>query len=126
MYSKEKEEDKNIAEQQEQSVQDTQLSPPSPPHATITPIEIIKIKDVIDTSGPNINPITAEDLAKILDQSTLAAKLCSGSILVSVDELQNTVAKIEAVKVKTQEPPSTIQTTGILFLPPPPLPKYSH
>ena len=105
--AEEKDEDKDTTEQQEQSVQDTQLSPPSPPHATITPAEIIKIKDVIDTSGPNINPLTAEDLAKILDQSTLAAKLCSSPILVSVDELQNTVAKKEAVKVKTQEPPSS-------------------
>ena len=42
--------------------------------------------------------------------------------MISVDELKNTVAKTQAVKVKTQEPPLTIQSTGILFLPPPPLP----
>lgn len=76
----------------------------------------------MDTSATNINPLTAEDLAKILDQSTVAAKLWSNPILVSVDELKNTVAKTQAVKVKTQEPPLTIQTIGILFLPPPPLP----
>ena len=52
----EKEEEKASDEQQEKSVQDTQLPPPSPPHATITPIETIKIKDVIDTSCQNINP----------------------------------------------------------------------
>ncbi len=103
-------------------MQDTQLSPPSPPHAIITPAEIVKIKDVTDTSSPNINPLTAEDLAKILDQSTLVSKLCSSPILVSVDELENPVAKIKVFKVKTQEPPSTIQPTSILFLPPPPLP----
>ena len=42
--------------------------------------------------------------------------------MVSVDELQNLVVKTKAVKVKTQEPPSTIQPTSILFLPPPPPP----
>ena len=65
--SEEKEEDKGTNEQQEQSVQDTQLSPPSPPHATITPAKIIKIKDVIDTSGQNRNPLAVEDLVNILD-----------------------------------------------------------
>ena len=66
-----KDEDKGGDEQQDQSVQDTQLPPPSPPHSTITPIEIIKIKDVVDTSSQNINPLTTEDLTKILDQRTL-------------------------------------------------------
>ena len=103
-------------------MQDTQLSPPSPPHAIITPVEFVKIKDVVETSTTNINPLIAEDLAKILDQSTLATKLCSNVILVNVDELKNTVAKTQVVKVKTQEPPSTIKNTCILFLPPPPLP----
>ena len=64
--------------------------------------------------------MTAEDLAKILDQSTLAAKLCSNPVLVSVDELKKPVAKSQAVKVQTQEPPSIKQTTGLLLLPPPP------
>ena len=53
---KDKEEEKKHADrgtdgQQDQSVQDTQLPPPSPPHSTITPAETIKIKDVIDTTN---------------------------------------------------------------------------
>lgn len=100
-------------------MQDTQLPRPSPPHATITPVEIIKIKDVINTSCQNINPLTVEDLTKILDQSTQATRLCSSQILVSIDELQKVVIKSKEVKVKTQEPPSTTKTTRILFLPPP-------
>ena len=47
--------------------------PPSPPHSTATPAEVIKIKDVVDTSSQNINPLTTEDLTKILDQTTLQA-----------------------------------------------------
>ena len=58
----------NKGEEQEQSVQDTQLPPPSPPHAIIKPIGSIKIKDFSDTSCQNINPLTIEDLTKILDQ----------------------------------------------------------
>ena len=84
----------NKGDEQEQSVQDTQLPPPSPLH-TITPTETIKIKDVTDTSSQNINPLTVEDLSKILDQSTQLAQLCSSPILVSVDELQKSVDKLK-------------------------------
>lgn len=49
-------EEKALDEQEDQSVQDTQMPPLIPPHATITPTEIIKIKDVVDTSCQNINP----------------------------------------------------------------------
>ena len=104
-------------------MQDTQLPPPSPPHSTITPTEIIKIKDVVDTSCQNINPLTAEDLTKILDQSTQETRLCSSPILVSVDELQKSVVETKEVKVQTQEPPKTTQTTKLLLLPPPSPPK---
>ena len=82
----EKEKEINKGNEQEQSVHDTQLPPPSPPH-TITPTETINIKDVADTSCQNINPSIVEDLSKILDQSTQLAQLCSSPILVSVDEL---------------------------------------
>ena len=73
--------------QEEKSVQDTQQPPPSPPHATITPKKTIIVKDVIETSCQNINPLIAEDLTKILDQSTQAVRLYTSPILVSVDEL---------------------------------------
>ena len=60
---------------------------------------------------------------KDLDQSTQVARLCTSPILVSVDELQKLVAASKYVKVKTQEPPLTTQTTRLLFLPPPSPPK---
>lgn len=75
-------------QQQEQSVQDTQLPPPSPPHIKTTPVDSIAIKDVLDTSGQKINPLIVEDLKKILHQTTLQSQLCTNPILVSVEELQ--------------------------------------
>ena len=38
-------------QQQDESVQDTQLLPPSPPHIIITPIVNVILKDVLDTSS---------------------------------------------------------------------------
>ena len=43
--------------------------------------------------------------------------------MVSVDELQNSVETSKDVKVKTQEPPLTTQTTRLLVLPPSSPPK---
>ena len=63
------------------------------------------------------------DLSNILDQSTQLAQLCSSPILVSVDELKKLVDKIKEVKVSSQDPPKTIQTTRLLLLPPPSPPK---
>ena len=68
-------------------MQDTQVPPLSPHHDTITLIDIVIVKDILDNSAQNINPLTAKDLKKILDQSTLQAQLCNNPILVSVDEL---------------------------------------
>ena len=102
-----------ISEEQktEQSVQDTQLPPLSSAHDTNTPADTIKVKGVPDNFGQNINPLTIEDLKKILDQSTLQAQLCNNPILVSVDELQKVVVDITREKVNTQEPPFIIPTT---------------
>lgn len=96
--------------QKDQSVQDTQLPPPSPPHVTITPTDTIIVKDVPNTFAQNINPLTVEDLKKILDQSTQQEKLCTNPILVSVDDLQKVVAEIIGDKMNPQEPPSIIST----------------
>ena len=112
------EENKATAEeqQQEQSVQDTQLppsSPPhvsSPPHITTPPAESPKVKDVPDTSGQNINPLTVQDLEKILHQTSLQSELCTNPVLVSVDELQKAIAEITKTRVNTQEPPSQVAT----------------
>ena len=94
-------------------MQDTQLPPPSPPHSTITLAETIKIMDLVDTSCQNINPLTTEDLSKILDQSTQLAKLCTIPILFSVDERQTSVDKLKEVKVPPQELPKTTQTIAL-------------
>ena len=59
----------------------------SPPHDTNTPIDTITLKDIPNSSAHNINPLTIEDLKKILDQSTLQARLCENPVMVSVDEL---------------------------------------
>ena len=94
-------------QQSEQSVQDTQMPTMSPPHETNRPTEIITMKDISDGLAQNINPLTIEDLKKILDQSTLQARLCENPVLVSVEELQKVVADIARDKVNTQEPPSS-------------------
>ena len=86
-----KEEENGTYEKKEQSVQDTQPPPHSPSHSIITPVETIKIKDVVDTSFQNINPLTIEDLTKILDQSMQVVRLFSSLILVSVDELEKSI-----------------------------------
>ena len=105
-------------------MQDTQLPPLSPPHIAITPAETINVKDVTDKLCQNINPLTAEDLSKILDQSTHQAMLCTNLILVSVDVIQRVVANPTRVKVNPKVPPSVSKTTStqLLLLPPPPPP----
>ena len=95
-------------------MQDTQLPSVSPQHVTSETIEIIAIKHVSNLSTQNINSLTEDDLKKILDQSTLQAKLCDNPILVSIDELQKLVTDTEREKVNPQEPPSIIpQVTTI-------------
>ena len=104
-------------------MQDTQLPPPSPPHTTMTLVETIKIKDFVDTSCQNKNPLTVEDLSKILDQSTQQPHLCTNPIFVNVYELNKVVENSYKAKVQTQEPPSTFDATKLLLLPPPHPPK---
>ena len=111
----EKEEENETYEQQEQSVWDTQLPPPSPPHSTFTPTKTITIKDVTNMSIQIIKPLTTKHLSKILDQSTQAVRLCTSPILVNVDELQKLVEKLKEVKVPPQEPPKTIQNFDFYF-----------
>ena len=96
-------------QQIDQSVQDTQLPPASPPHVTSTPVDTVTVQDIPKTSSQNINPLTVQDLKKILYQTTLQSQLCTNPILVSVEELQKVVAKITKEKVNPQEPPSHIQ-----------------
>lgn len=102
--------DKATAEQQqdEQSVQNTQVLSISPPHDILKSIETIIVKDVPDSSSQIINPLTTNDLKMILDQPTLQAKLCENPVLVSVDEFQKVVVDITGEKVNPKEPPSTI------------------
>ena len=71
-------------QQEEQSVQDTQLPNVSPQHTTSENNITIIVKDVSNITAQNINPLIEEDLKKILDQSTLQVKLCDNPILVLV------------------------------------------
>lgn len=75
---------------------------------------MITIKDIFYLSAQEINPLTKEDLKKILDQQTLQAKLCDNPILVNVDEIQNSVIDTQREKVNQQEPPSIIPLVTIV------------
>ena len=88
-------------QQQELSVQDTQLPNVSPKKITSVSTKTIIVEDVFDLTAQNINPLIEEDLKKILDQSTLQAELCDNSVLVSVDEIQKSVTKTIRKEVKT-------------------------
>ena len=93
---------------EEQNVQDTQFLSVSPPHVTTETTKIVTIKDISNLSTNNIDPITKDNLKKILEQSTLQAKLCDNPILISVDELQNSMTDVARKKVNPQEPPPII------------------
>lgn len=93
------------------------MSPPSPPQASIPPTDIIKITNVLDTFGQDINPLTTEDLKIILDQSKQQAILCKDPVLVSIDELQKLVESTVKDKVSTQEPPSITTTSSQFEIP---------
>ena len=97
--------------------------PSNPPHSTELPKEMVQIKDVVDTSSQDIDPLTTEDLTKILDQETHQAQLCTNPILVNIEELQKLVDKAKKGEVKPQEPPKITQTTGLSFIPPPSPPR---
>ena len=84
------------------------MSSVSPPHDATETIKTINVKDVSDISAQNINPLTKEDLKKILDQFTLQAKLCNNHVLISVDKLQKSMTDVARGKVNPQEPPSII------------------
>lgn len=86
----------------------TQLPSVSPPHVTSVTTKTITIKEIFYPLAQNINPLTKDDLKNFLDESTLQAKLCGNSILVSVDELQKIVTNVTREKVNPQEPPSII------------------
>ena len=105
-----KDDDKATIEQQqdEQSVQDTQVPSVSPLHDTTKTTKTLTIKDVPDALAQNINPLTEEYLKKILDHSILQDKLCGNLVLVNVDELQKAVTIVTREKVKPKEPPSII------------------
>ena len=85
------------------------MPPLSPPHVTPMPVDSMIVQDVLDTSGQNINPLTIEDLKKILHQTSLQAQLCTNLILVSLEELQKLVVEITKEKLNTQKPASHTQ-----------------
>ena len=86
-------------QQSDQSVEDTQMPLPRPTHMAFA--ETVTLKDVPDTLGQNINPLTIEDLKKILHQTTLQSQLCTNLVFVSVEELHKAIAEINREKVNT-------------------------
>ena len=103
-----------VEQQEKKSAQDTQLPNVNPQQITSVNTKIVTVKDVSNLIAQNINPLTEEDLKKILDQSTLYTKLCDNPILVSVDELQKIMTNTKREDVNTQEPPTiTHQVTCV-------------
>lgn len=97
-------------EDEQQDVEDVQVLSVSPPHiGQVSQHELVQIKDVDDNSTQKINPLTEEDLKKILKDSTTTTQLCSNPILVRVDEIQNAkVASIgENPKYTSNVPPQS-------------------
>ena len=78
--------EKTNKKQEEYSVEITQVPAMSPPHDTSTPVEAIIVKNVPDTTPQNINPLTVEDLKKILNQSAQQTRLCENLVLFNVEE----------------------------------------
>ena len=101
-------------QQQEQSVQDTHFQNVNPQQKISVNIETIRVKDVSDSTTQKINPLIEEELKKILDLSTLQAKLWDNPILVSVEEIQKSMTNSTREEVKTQELPTiTPQVTNV-------------
>ena len=73
----------------------------SPPQVISVSTKTIIVKDVSDPIAQNNNPLTEEDLKKILDQSTLQAKLFFNLVLVSVNEIKKLVTITTREEVKT-------------------------
>ena len=65
---------------------------PSPSSPYTSPEVEVIVKDVTETAPQNINPLTTEDLKKILEQTTKQAKLCKNIVLVSEEEYQNAIS----------------------------------
>ena len=84
----------------EQSVHDIQMSSASPQQVISENTKSFTIKDVSNTTDPNINPLLEEYLKRILIPSIVQAKLCDNPILVSVNEIQKleTMTRWEEVK----------------------------
>ena len=60
----------------------------SPPHVDQEiQWDTININDVFNNIVENINPLIEDDLKRILQDSNLAAKLCTNPILINTDEI---------------------------------------
>ena len=69
--------------------QDVQVSSANPPHTNqVSQWDSMLIKDVIDTSEKNVNPLTKEDLKKILIDYTTTTQLCTHPVLVSIENIE--------------------------------------
>ena len=69
--------------------QDVQVSSAIPPHTNqVSQWDSMLIKDVLDTSEKNVNPLTEEDLKKILIDYTTTTQLCTHPVLVRVEKIE--------------------------------------
>lgn len=79
-------------EDEQQNVQYVQVSSTNPPHTYKESQQelVVIIKDGSDNLAQNVNPLTKDDLKKILQDSTNVAMLCKNPTLVRFDEFQKT------------------------------------
>ena len=69
--------------------QDVQVSSANPPNTNqVSQWDSMLIKDVLDTSEKNVNPLTEEDLKKILIDYTTTTQLCTHPILGRVEKIE--------------------------------------
>lgn len=72
----------------------------------------IQIKDFPDNFAQNINPLTDDDIKKILKDSTMVAKLCSNPLLVRTNKIEKVeVATVGEKQIDTSSVPPTPSKT---------------
>ena len=82
--------------------QDVQVSSANPPHTNqVSQWDSMLIKDVLDTSKKNVNPLTKEDLKKILIEYTIKTQLCTHPVLVRVEKIEK--VELASIREKPQE-----------------------
>lgn len=75
------------------------MSSASPPHTDqVSQEDSVSIKDVLDSTPQNVNPLTKEGSKKLLKDSTNATLSCNNPILVRVDKIEKEKLEFEGEK----------------------------